>query len=227
MEKYNKEELEKLILEQNCSYASIGKKYGVSGASIKKAAKKLGIKLPRRRKINSKENFSHKGKRIYKNNNFAQSKIDKVTDEEFNSIILSCQTWKDISRSLGYKNSLSSERKYAITERCAKLGIALNPKLTEDISIEIQTKRDLFKNRKNWQSARSAIQKNARKVFFQSFKQRECAVCGYTNHIEIAHIKAVSEFEDNDTIEVINSIDNLIALCPNHHWEYDNGILKI
>lgn len=226
MEKYNKDELEKLILEQNCSYASIGKKYGVSGAAIKKAAKKLKINLPRRRKINPKENFSHKGKRCYKNS-FTPSKIDRVTDEEFISIISKYSTWKDISLSLGYKNGLSSERKSKIVERCMKLGIVLNIQLIENISLENKTKGELFKNHKNWQSARSAIQKNARKIFFDSTKKYECAICGYTNHVEVAHIKAVSEFDDDDTIEVINSIDNLIALCPNHHWEYDNGILKI
>lgn len=227
MEKYNKDELEKLILEQNCSYASIGKKYGVSGAAIKKAAKKLGINLPRRREINPKENFSHTGKRTYKDNYFIQSKIDKVSDEEFISIISKYSTWKDISLSLGYKNGLSSERKSKIVERCTKLGIVLNTQLIEDISLENKTKGELFKNRKNWQSARSAIQKNARKIFFDNTKKYECAICGYTNHVEVAHIKAVSEFDDGDTIEIINSIDNLIALCPNHHWEYDNGILKI
>ena len=36
---YKKEDLEKLILEQNKSYTTIGKMYGVSGAAIKKAAK--------------------------------------------------------------------------------------------------------------------------------------------------------------------------------------------
>lgn len=36
MRQYNKEELEKLILEQNESYSAIGKLYGVSGGAIKK-----------------------------------------------------------------------------------------------------------------------------------------------------------------------------------------------
>lgn len=62
MEKYNKTDLEKLILEQNKSYLYIGKLYGVSGNAIKKAAKKLCIDLPSRRKINENENFSHKQK---------------------------------------------------------------------------------------------------------------------------------------------------------------------
>ena len=29
------------------------------------------------------------------------------------------------------------------------------------------------------------------------------------------------------TIEEINNINNLIGLCPNHHWEYDNGLLEL
>ena len=52
-------------------------------------------------------------------------------------------------------------------------------------------------------------------------------ICGYSKHYEVAHIKAVADFDDNDLISEINSENNLIALCPNHHWEYDNGLLKI
>ena len=37
---YKKEDLEKLILEQNKSYIAISKMYGVSGAAIKKKAAK-------------------------------------------------------------------------------------------------------------------------------------------------------------------------------------------
>lgn len=82
MSKYNKEELEKYIFEDKLSYIAIGKIYGVSDAAIRKAAKRLGIELPQRRKINEKETFnkgtgkkklckncgkdiSHKGQNIY------------------------------------------------------------------------------------------------------------------------------------------------------------------
>ena len=61
MNKYEKEDLEKYIFEENMSYDKIGKLYGVSGAAIRKAAKKLGIVLPKRRKINKSETFN-KGK---------------------------------------------------------------------------------------------------------------------------------------------------------------------
>lgn len=43
MSKYNKEELENLILVQNLSYEAIGRLYGVTGNAIKKAASRLEI----------------------------------------------------------------------------------------------------------------------------------------------------------------------------------------
>lgn len=64
--KYNKEELENLILVQNMSYEAIGKMYNCTGSNIKKVAQRLGIKLPSRRKINEIETFN-KGtcKKVY------------------------------------------------------------------------------------------------------------------------------------------------------------------
>lgn len=55
--KYIKEDLEKLLLEEQKPYIEVGKLYNVSGAAIKKAALRLGIELPYRRKINPKETF--------------------------------------------------------------------------------------------------------------------------------------------------------------------------
>ena len=52
-----KEVLENLIKE-GVPYSHIGKRYGVTGASVKKAAKKLGIKLEYRRSINPNEHFN-------------------------------------------------------------------------------------------------------------------------------------------------------------------------
>lgn len=53
-----KNELERLINVEHVSYEEIGRKYNVSGAAVKKAANRLGIVLPKRRKINPKEHFN-------------------------------------------------------------------------------------------------------------------------------------------------------------------------
>lgn len=218
MEKYSKEKLEKLILEDNLSYEAIGKIYGVTGNAIKKAALSRGIELPQRRKINDNEKFSHKG-------STGKSLVDSISDEDFINVIQNSVGWKEISKNLGYSSSLSKSIKDKILDRCSKLDIEIV--IHNKPTLLFRTKKDLFSDRKNWQSARSSIVRNAHNTYMASGKPKCCAICGYSNHIEIAHIKAVSEFEESSTIAEINSIDNLIALCPNHHWEYDNGIIKL
>lgn len=53
-----KENLKQKILVDNLSYEEIGREYGCTGGNIKKVAKKLGIELPQRRKINPSETFN-------------------------------------------------------------------------------------------------------------------------------------------------------------------------
>lgn len=53
-----KEELEEMMLVKRISYEDIGKIYNCTGSNIKKVAKRLGINLIQRRKINSKETFN-------------------------------------------------------------------------------------------------------------------------------------------------------------------------
>ena len=80
--------------------------------------------------------------------------------------------------------------------------------------------------RDGWRSARARIQKLARSVYKRSKRSRVCR-CGYALHTDIAHIRAVADFPDDTLIKVINDPDNLTALCPNCHWEYDNGLLDL
>lgn len=62
MSKYNKNELEKFLLEDNMAYEAVGRYYGVTGNAIKKAASRLGIELPQRRKVNPSEALHKQGK---------------------------------------------------------------------------------------------------------------------------------------------------------------------
>lgn len=94
--------------------------------------------------------------------------------------------------------------------------------------IENKTKKQLFSLRKTWQSARSGIRKHAQNIYFKNYnKEYKCVVCGYNKYIEVCHKKSVSSFGDDTLIKDINNIDNLIGLCPNCHWEFDNNLLKI
>lgn len=55
-----KENLIKLIVEDKISYEEIGRRYGCTGANIKKVAKRLDIELTQRRTINPSETFNAK-----------------------------------------------------------------------------------------------------------------------------------------------------------------------
>lgn len=169
----------------------------------------------------SKEKCNAIPKETVINNTF----ITDISDDNFRDIISTSKTWKNIADKLGYRNGMSTSIKEKIRKRCKELGLTLV--INERVNILTKTKGEIFLCRKTWQSARSSIRKIAQKRFLKANPDCKCAICGYDRHIEVAHIKAVSEFDDNATINEINSLDNLIGLCPNHHWEYDNGLLKL
>lgn len=47
----------------------------------------------------------------------------------------------------------------------------------------------------------------------------KCAICGYNKFVNCCHIKRHADTGDN-------SLENGIVLCPNHHYEYDFGIIS-
>lgn len=75
-------------------------------------------------------------------------------------------------------------------------------------------------------SAYALIRTRARSIS-KKLGFNKCVNCGYDKHIEIAHIKPISAFTGDILISEINSIKNIIPLCPNCHWEFDNKLLKI
>lgn len=58
--KNKKDELERLIIHEQIPYEELGRRYGVSGTAVKKAAQRLGISLPQRRNINPTKTFNHR-----------------------------------------------------------------------------------------------------------------------------------------------------------------------
>ncbi len=73
----------------------------------------------------------------------------------------------------------------------------------------------------------AALRTVARQVYRQSTLPRVCRNCGYDKHVEICHIRAIGTFPDDTPVSVVSGIENLVALCPNCHWEFDNGLLTI
>lgn len=76
-------------------------------------------------------------------------------------------------------------------------------------------------------NAYTHIRVNARAFMERSNVIKQCYSCGYSKHVEVCHIKSISSFSKNTKLKVVNSEKNLIYLCRNHHWEFDNGMLKL
>lgn len=64
----------------------------------------------------------------------------------------------------------------------------------------------------------------ARRTMELSGQMKKCNYCDFTDVVEVCHRKAISSFALTDLISTVNSIDNLIYLCPNHHALLDRGI---
>lgn len=99
------------------------------------------------------------------------------------------------------------------------------PACLDSSIIETRTKKEIFEICSSWQSARTTIRRHASKIYAKNNKPKCCAICGYHKHYDISHLKSVSDFSENSLITEINDINNLIALCPTHHWEYDHDAL--
>lgn len=88
------------------------------------------------------------------------------------------------------------------------------------------TLAQFFKKLKRYQ-AHARIRQRARQIFHKENRPQQCSICRYNKHIEICHVKPIGSFPEDTAISIINDISNLIALCPNCHWELDNGVLKL
>lgn len=128
--------------------------------------------------------------------NRCQCKIQQLTDAQIINGIENSNSWTELSFNLGYKNRFSKKGKEELIDRLEKLNLleTFIQKIENSISLKKKTKKEVFENTKNWQSARSWIQKRAREAYQKSDKPKSCIVCGYNKTYQVAHIKAVQIF---------------------------------
>lgn len=65
------------------------------------------------------------------------------------------------------------------------------------------------------------------RALHRDLAERPCATCGYDRFVELCHIRAISDWPKDTLVNIVNSDNNVIQLCPNHHWELDHGYLKL
>lgn len=70
--------------------------------------------------------------------------------------------------------------------------------------------------------SKSRISKDAIKTCAEARVPKICSRCNFSLHVEVCHVKSVSSFPKDTLLSVVNDINNLIVLCPNCHWKFDN-----
>lgn len=76
-------------------------------------------------------------------------------------------------------------------------------------------------------SSKAAHVRNFARSWFKHLTKLPCANCGYSLHVELCHIAPIRDFPETAKLNEVNAVDNIIQLCPNCHWELDNGHLDI
>lgn len=71
------------------------------------------------------------------------------------------------------------------------------------------------------------IRVHSRNTYIESGQPMSCKVCGYNYHVDVCHIKDLRDYPEDTLISEVNHISNLVALCKNHHWEFDTGHLEL
>lgn len=159
--------------------------------------------------------YGHKETDKYKKTIYKSARIETdFSDEELILFYHESKSIKDLEDKIGYKGITSQKR---VIDRFLNLGLDIFALKNNTTIIAKLTKKELFERNHGYQNARSQIQKMARSIYQNSDRPRQCVICGYDKHYEVAHIKAVSEFDDGVLLSEINNEENLIALCPNHH----------
>jgi hypothetical protein len=98
-------------------------------------------------------------------------------------------------------------------------------RLNEENRIKSMTLQEAINESGVRASKYNTVRHHARQA--ASVYEQKCGVCNYDVTVQVCHVKAIKDFELTETLEVINSLDNLALLCPNHHWELDHGYISV
>jgi len=147
------------------------------------------------------------------------------------------KTLKDAKKSLSGRHycsiscSVSKNNKYRLNRSkiriCIDCGSTFNKCRTTRCSHCLKEWSNRLLKRKKSEANRQDIGSHARYVANKNGLLEKCMICGYSFHIDTCHRKAVRSFPGDTLIRDINNISNLLGLCKNHHWEFDNKLLAL
>ena len=165
-----------------------------------------------------------------------KTKIQKLHDEglSYNKIIkeLNCAR-STISYHIGKPRSEKEKEKQINPKKICCCGNVKdhNANICRKCFNEKELKKSLNKTLEEYTHSQgrqkwSQVRKIAHKVMRYHNITKKCAICGFDIVVELCHIKAIKDFKPSDKMSEVNSKDNLIYLCPNHHAMLDKKLLN-
>lgn len=127
-----------------------------------------------------------------------------------------CKTCKN-----KFENTNKYRSKIFCSKECKKGSYKVNDSST---LLEIQNMSSAVHKHPSWRNANVRHHCRSRN---KKLLELACAVCNYSKHVELCHIKAIKDFDLSATLAEVNAKANVIQLCRNCHWEFDNGLLKL
>lgn len=222
MQTNQKEQLEE-YLQDNITIAEMAEKLGVAKRTVGRWLKKYDLHINRKKKqaislicvqcgidfIRDLSAINHnKSKNIFCSKSCANTHSNHITPKRKLQ-----KTYCKYCFGLLERESYKDQR--TVCQIC-------NPTIVNWSTVTYAEVKDARRYQRN-----SRIRTLARKNYLKSDLPKYCQNCGYDKHFEVCHIKDISSFVDTVMVTEINSLDNLIALCPNCHREFDYGDLRI
>jgi hypothetical protein len=116
-------------------------------------------------------------------------------------------------------------KKTASSDKCQK---CKNEELTN--SLLDRTLGDFVSDSDTYKTHKcTTIRKLARRIMENSDIEKKCYFCKdheFDDILEVHHLKNIMSFSLDTKIRDINSLDNMIWVCPNHHKMLERGLIK-
>ena len=202
-------ELKELYTEQGLTQREIAQKHGVARRTIGRLMQRLGIPIREQKRIDEERLCAYCGKDTMNPKFCSTSCAAKYNNQHFPKRKKQVREW--ICTECG--NPTTEHRKYC--DNCMPTQLVWLDRTIGELS------------RDGYYQMYRIVRSLARRIYKESGRPFTCVVCSYSDHVEICHIRAISSFPKDSLIREVNSLENLVALCPNHHWELDNGRLDL
>jgi HNH endonuclease len=129
------------------------------------------------------------------------------------------------SRSCSAKSTNRSHPKRKPEGNCRDCGTVVPSSLAYCPGCRKLREMSVDKSKNSNKGNNPSCRTHARKVYAGSQRPLACCLCGYDKHVDICHIRDIRDYPDGTLFSVINISENLLAMCKNHHWEFDHGML--